>query len=141
MGSTVYILRSHQNPKKLWIDDAEVVCDRIAEIRPPFGNLVAQERQNGVGKRMKITPGPVVSEMLVHDAPQPLYRVQMWTVAGNEVQLDPSAGLRKPLLDENGVVVARIVQEDVDQRHLRISRFDCFQQLDRRSRIDGFHLD
>src|SRR5580693_9499791 len=122
------ILGSDQDPKKSWIDDAEVVCDRIAEIRPAFWNLVAQERQDGVGKLTKMAPGPVVSEWLVHDAPQPLYRVQMWTVAGDEVQLDPSAGLRKPLLNENGVVVARIVQEDVDQRHLRISGFDCFQE-------------
>jgi len=35
------IPRSGQNPKILWIDDAEVVCDRIAKFRPLFGDLFA----------------------------------------------------------------------------------------------------
>ena len=137
----IAILRSDQNPKKPWIDDAEVVCDRIAELGPSFGNFLAQEGQNGVGELAIVSPGSVVGEMLVHDAPQPLDRVQMRAVVGDEVQADSSAGLREPLLNENGVVIARIVKEDVDQDPRRVSAFDCFQELDRRGRIDGFHLD
>jgi Ni,Fe-hydrogenase I large subunit len=32
---------SRQNPKILWVDDAEVVRDRIAQIRPVLGDFLA----------------------------------------------------------------------------------------------------
>jgi hypothetical protein len=35
------IPRSRQNPKILWVYDAEVICDRIAEPRPVFGDFFA----------------------------------------------------------------------------------------------------
>jgi hypothetical protein len=35
------IPRSRYNPKILWIDDAEIAADRIAEFGPVTGNFVA----------------------------------------------------------------------------------------------------
>ena len=55
----------------------------------------------------------VVRDMLVHQAPKPFDRIQMRAVGGDEVQRDPPAGLRQPLLHENGVVIARVVQKNV----------------------------
>ena len=42
-GPQVTIPRSRHDPKVLGRDDAEVVGDRIAEVRPIARNLVAQE--------------------------------------------------------------------------------------------------
>ncbi len=39
--SLQHIPRSRQNPKILWVDDAEVVCDRIAQLLPVLRNFLA----------------------------------------------------------------------------------------------------
>jgi hypothetical protein len=40
-GGLDYIPGSRQNPKILWVDDAEVVGDRIAKALPVFGDFFA----------------------------------------------------------------------------------------------------
>jgi hypothetical protein len=52
----------------------------------------------------------VVRHRLVHHAPQPLDRVQMRAIGWDEVKLDPSAGLRQPILLKLGMMVTRVVQ-------------------------------
>jgi len=63
------ILLSRQNPKILWVDDTEVVGDRIAQLRPVFRSFFAQEFERGVGDFAIGGVGLVVREMLVHHAP------------------------------------------------------------------------
>ena len=57
------------------------------------------------------------------------------------MQLDPAARLGQPILHKLGVMVAGIVQKNMDYRQQRIQRFERFQQPDRRGGIDGFGLD
>jgi hypothetical protein len=65
----------------------------------------------------------------------------MRTIGWNEVQFDPAPGPREPLLQELGVMIARVVEKDMDERQHRIERFDLSQELDRRGGVDGFDLD
>ena len=58
------------------------------------------------------------------------------------MQPDPAVGPRKPVLHELGVMIARIVEKDMDERQHRIESFDRFQKPDRRDgRVHGFDLD
>ena len=56
-------------------------------------------------------------------------------------QGDPSLGLRQPLLNDLGVVIARIVEKHMDQRARRVERLQSFQEFDRRSGVDSLGLD
>jgi hypothetical protein len=47
----------------------------------------------------------------------------------------------EPFLRQLGVMIARIVEKDVDQRQHRIERSDRFQQRDGRSGVDGLDID
>lgn len=69
MMSIQYIPRSRHNPKILWIDDAEVVGDRIAESRPIPGNSFTQEPKRRIGELGASRVGFIVRDMLVHHAP------------------------------------------------------------------------
>jgi len=44
------------------------------------------------------------------------------------MQLDPACRPSRPWLDELGVVIARVVQEDMDAGHQRVQQFQRFQQ-------------
>ena len=57
------------------------------------------------------------------------------------MQPDPAVGPRKPVLHEFGVMIARIVEKDMDERQHRIEGFDRLQKPDRRDGVDGFDLD
>ena len=57
------------------------------------------------------------------------------------MQPDPAIGPRKPVLHELGVMIARIVEKDMDERQHRIEGFDRFQKPDRRGGVDGCDLD
>ena len=49
------------------------------------------------------------------------------------MQLDAATGPRQPLLHQLGVMIARIVEKDMDE----IKCFDRFEQRDCRGGIDG----
>ena len=70
-------------------------------------------------------------DVLVHDAPQPLDRVQVRAIGWNEMQPDPAVGPGKPVLHELGVMIARVVKENMDERQHRIEGLDQFQKPDR----------
>src|ERR1700739_3092339 len=65
----------------------------------------------------------------------------MGAVAWNEMQPDPAIGPLQPFLYQLGVMIAGVVEKDVDQHHQRIERFERFEQRDRRGSIDGLHVD
>ena len=43
------------------------------------------------------------------------------------MQLDPAPGSRKPFLHQLGVMIARVVEKDMDERQHRIERRDRFR--------------
>src|ERR1019366_2763562 len=63
------IPRSRHNPKILGVDDAEIVGDRITEVRPIPRNFFTQETERRVGKLGASCVALVVRDMLVHHAP------------------------------------------------------------------------
>jgi hypothetical protein len=63
------ILRSRHNPKILWIDDAEIVRDRITEVRPIPGNYFTQETERRIGELGASCVALVVRDVSVHEAP------------------------------------------------------------------------
>src|SRR5215470_16484870 len=65
----------------------------------------------------------------------------MRAVARNEMQLDAATGPRQTLLHQLGVMVARIVEIDMDEHHQRIKCLDRFEQRDRRGSINGLNVD
>src|SRR5450759_4447321 len=63
------IPRSRHNPKILGVDDAEIVGDRITEVRPIPRNFFTQETERRIGKLGASCVALVVRDMLVHHAP------------------------------------------------------------------------
>ena len=57
------------------------------------------------------------------------------------MQPDPAVGPGKPVLHELGVMIARVVKENMDERQHRIEGLDRFQKPDRRDGVDGLDLD
>ncbi|MGA8769396.1 MAG: hypothetical protein WB610_03290, partial [Rhodomicrobium sp.] len=64
----------------------------------------------------------------------------MRAIGWDEVKLDPAARLGQPILHKLGVMVAGVVQVNMDHCQQRIERFERFQQPYRRGGIDGFSL-
>jgi hypothetical protein len=63
------IPRSRHNPKILWVDDAEVVGDGVAEAVPVLGDFVAQEIERDIRELCARGVAFVVRDVLVHDPP------------------------------------------------------------------------
>src|ERR1017187_8867071 len=63
------IPRSRHNPKILWIDDAEIVGDRITEVRPIPGNCFTQETERRIGELGASCVAFIVRDVSVHEAP------------------------------------------------------------------------
>ena len=131
------IPRSRHDPKILSVDDAEIVGDRIAEVRPVPWNGFTQKTKRRIGELGAGCIAFVVRDVSVHEAPQPLDRIEMRTIGRDEMQLDPAAGSSKPFLHELGVMIARVVEKDMDERQHRIKQLDRFQEPDRRDGVDG----
>src|ERR1019366_149318 len=68
-------------------------------------------------------------------------RVQVRAIGWDEVQLDPAPWLGEPFLHEPGVMITRVVQENMDERQHRIERLDRLQEPDGRGGVDGQSLD
>ena len=62
------IPRSCHNPKILGVDDAEIVSDRITEVRPIPRNFFTQETERRIGELGASRVGFMVRDMLVHHA-------------------------------------------------------------------------
>ena len=69
LPTKVNIPRSRHDPKILWVDDAEIVSDRITEVRPVAGNCFTQEPEGGIGELGASCVAFVVRNVSVHEAP------------------------------------------------------------------------
>jgi len=69
MSDILCIPRSRDDPKILGRDDAEVVGDRVAEVRPIARNLFAQETERRVGELRTSGVAFVVGNVSMHQAP------------------------------------------------------------------------
>ena len=65
----VDIPRSRHDPKILWVDDAEIVGDRITKVRPIPRNLFTQKTERRIGELGASCVALVVSDVSVHEAP------------------------------------------------------------------------
>src|ERR1022692_390642 len=104
-------------------------------------NRQTQEAQRRISELGACCVAFVVRDVSVHEAPQPLDRIQMRAIGRNEMQFDPAPRSSKPFLHQSGVVIARVVKKDMDERQQRIERLDRFQEPDRRDGVDGYDLD
>jgi hypothetical protein len=68
-----------------------------------------------------------VGDVFVHQAPQPFDGIEMGAVGRNEVQHDLAPGRRKPFLDDVGLVIAGVVDKEVDEAHRGIRALDLAQ--------------
>src|SRR5450756_3112213 len=57
------------------------------------------------------------------------------------MQSDPAAWLSEPFAHELGMMIARVVEKDMDQHEHRIERLDRLQETDRRGGVDCQRLD
>ena len=113
----------------------------MTEVRPVPGHCFTQETKRRIGELGACGVAFVVRDVSVHEAPQPLDRIEMRAIGRGEMQLDPAPGSRKPFLHQLGVMIARVVEKDMDERQHRIERRDRFQEPDRRDGVDGYDLD
>src|SRR4051812_48870762 len=65
---------------------------RIAEVRPVPWNSLTQKTECRIGELSANCIAFVVRDISVHEAPQPLDRIEMRTIGRDEVQLDPAPG-------------------------------------------------
>jgi hypothetical protein len=94
----VGIPRSRQNPKILGPDDTQIIHYFVIVYSPFSGHLLTQKRPD---RRPEIGDGlmtPIVCDVLVHRIPQPLDRIQVRAVGGDEMQPDPALRPRQPSL-------------------------------------------
>ena len=63
------IPHSRHDPKILWVDDAEIVGDRITKVRPIPRNLFTQKTERRIGELGTSCVALVVSDVSVHEAP------------------------------------------------------------------------
>jgi len=138
-GMGIVVLRD--GPRILWIDDAEVVGDGRRELREFLRHGFPQEGEHRLGVIAEFCETIAVRDVFVHHEPEPFDWVEMRTVGRHEVQDDLPSGHFQPLLDEPGVVVAGVVEVDVDPAHVRVGPFEGFEQADGALRIDGQHFD
>src|ERR1019366_8585033 len=59
----------------------------------------------------------------------------------DEMQLDPAPWPGEPFPHEFGMMIARVVEKDMDEHEHRIERLDRFQETDRRGGVDCQGLD
>ena len=83
-------------------------------VRPIPGNFFAQETECRVGELGASRVAFVVGHVSVHDAPEPLDRIEMRAIARNEMQPDPAIRPRQPFLHQLGVMIARVVERASD---------------------------
>src|ERR1039457_3883121 len=92
------IPRSRHNPKILGVDDAEIVGDRITELRPIPRNFFTQETERRIGELGASCVALGGRNMLVHHAQYPCDRVKRGEMGWDEVRLDRAPWRGEPFL-------------------------------------------
>ncbi len=106
---------------------SEVICDSIAKFTPLVGQSFAEEVEDSLGELVECWIVPIVRDPFMHDAPQALDRVEMWSICRQEMQPHPAFRAIQPWLEYPGVVVSGIVDKDMYGRHRRIVALRFFQ--------------
>src|SRR5271166_6478419 len=109
------IPRLSENPKIGAMDDAEIVGDSVAKPLPLFGHGMPEELDDLPAELGEGLVVPVVGDVFVHQGPQPFDGIEMGTVGRKEAQNDFAPGLREPLSDDAGLVIAGVVDKDMDE--------------------------
>ena len=107
---------------------------------PFFGNCLVEEGQD---RRAELVEGFVVSvvgRVLMHEAPASLDRIEVGTIGRDEVQHALATLLLEPFTHALGMMVAGIVQVDMDPSFLGMCNFDRLEQRDQASCIDLGHF-
>ena len=118
----------------------EIIRDSIPELFPIlrqgcFKELCDCFREFFIGVIMSIMGNP-----LVHETPKRLNGIEMRRVWRQEVEFYTTSRSIKPWLKQLGMMIARIVEDDVNKIRQRIGYFDLFQQLKGGFGIDPFTL-
>ena len=81
-----------------------------------------------------------MGRVLMHEAPASLDRIEVRTVGRDEVQYALATLSLEPFTHSLGMMVAGIVQVDVDPSFLGMCSFDRLEQGDKTSCIDFGHF-
>ena len=109
-------------------------------MRPFCGNCLVEEGQD---RRAELLEGFVVSivgRVLMHEAPASLDRIEVRTIGWDEVQHALASSSLEPVAHAPGMMVAGIVQVDMDPSFLGMCNFDRLEQGDQASCIDLGHF-
>ena len=66
--------------------------DKITEVRPVPRHCFTQETKRRIGELGACGVAFVVRDVSVHEAPQPLDRIEMRAIGRDEMQLNPAPG-------------------------------------------------
>jgi hypothetical protein len=137
-GRSAVILRQHTTPFRPMIvpfDDLELVYQSLRTLEPPhthkFPRVNAQDCKLGPIQPWDVKdflrPGrgrdfgvvgrvaAVVGHVSMHQSPQALDRIKVRAVTRNVMNPDPAPRPCQPFLNEQGMVVLGIVDEDVNE--------------------------
>jgi hypothetical protein len=110
-----------------------VFGDVDAEMLPFLGNCLVEEGQD---RRAELVEGFVVSVVgraLMHEAPASLDRIEVGTIGRDEVQHALATLPLEPFTHALGMMVAGIVQVDMDPSFLGMCNFDRLEQFSERT--------
>ncbi len=108
--------------------NAEAIRDSVAELAPIVWQGFPEEPQNGLRELIERGVVVIMGDPFVHDAPETFDWVEMWGIGRQKVQLHPPLRAFKPWLEYLGVMIAGIVQEDMDGSHGWVVALQLCQQ-------------
>src|SRR3974390_1400619 len=118
------ILALCDDPKIAGRDDAEVVSDSVAEELPIFRYCRSEELQDGSPEFPEGRVVPVVGDVAMHHAPTSLNRIEVGAIGWDEVEDAFASWSFQPVPHDDCVVVACIVQEDMNPPLCGMRNFD-----------------
>jgi len=122
------ILALRDDPKIAGRDDAEVVSDSVAEELPILRDCRSEEFQDGSPELPEGRVIPIVGHVVMHHTPTSLDRIEVRAIGRDEVQYASASRSFQPVPHDDGVVVACIVQEDMNPPLSRMGNFDVSKQ-------------
>jgi hypothetical protein len=131
------ILRSVDYPKICWVDNPEIIGYLVAESAPFSGHLCAHEVQDGDGEIFDCLVSSVVGYVPMHQSPEPFDWVEVRAVGRDEVQFDAASWPCEPFLHQSGVMVAGIIEKQMNEPLAGMHVLNGNQQPDGALRIDS----
>ena len=121
-------------------DDPEVVGDGFRDRLPFVGQRFVEECEDRFGELAEVRMEAVVRHVAVHDAPQTLDGVQVRRIGWQEVQPDAAPRPLQERLERLRVMVAGVVQEDMDHPAVGMGALQLPQKPQARPGIDPLAL-